>query len=277
MDKDAGALDHHISELEQLVNRLGPSCHFSVRRAFLKKVIFFKSRKPTSTHHGVNFADRVMIVHFRVRKLFDDMSLEPLAGFAERQSSLMMEITNMRFDESNLIQEAKLVQAPDEAEEITANQAAKLQDEEGNGNNAEEEDGEILPDIHRPITPISPVPSSPIPFSVAIRSLNTSTRHHITKELSQSFNLNFNPGTRHYDLIDSAHHPSYFLHTFHPLNLKIVAWAPGSLQAHTQTKDYVKKKGTGDYMNFTMENVEGLEMLVAGLKEDGVEVLKMEL
>lgn len=46
---------------------------------------------------------------------------------------------------------------------------------------------------------------------------------------------------------------------------------------HTQTNDYVKKNGTGDYMNLSVENVEGLETLVEGLKASGVEALRMEL
>ena len=133
-------------------------------------------------------------------------------------------------------------------------------------------------ETHRPITPISPIPSPTVPFCLPILSLNTSTRHLITKEGTPPFTLTFNPGTRHYDLMDqSTHTPSYFLHTFHPLNLKIAAWAPGSLQVHTQTKDYVKKNGTGEFMNWGVQDVEGLEMLVEELKGSGVEVLRMEL
>ena len=133
-------------------------------------------------------------------------------------------------------------------------------------------------ETHRPITPISPIPSPTVPFCLPILSLNTSTRHLITKEGTPPFTLTFNPGTRHYDLMDqSTHNPSYFLHTFHPLNLKIAAWAPGSLQVHTQTKDYVKKNGTGEFMNWGVQDVEGLEILVEELKGSGVEVLRMEL
>ncbi|KAL9000459.1 MAG: hypothetical protein Q9169_000976 [Polycauliona sp. 2 TL-2023] len=275
MEKDALVLGHYISELEQLVNRLSPNCHTALRRALLAKVDFFGRRKPTATHHGVGFANRVMAAHFRVRNLFDETQLEPLAAFAEKQSNLMIEIANMRIDERNLIREERIAQEPEQAEGNATSEAAEHQDVDPCKET--EEEGEILQEIPRPITPISPVPSSPIPFSVPILSLNTSTRHHVTKDNTQPFTLTFNHGTRHYDLIDSYHHPSYFLHTFHPLDLKIAVWAPGSLQVHTQTKDYVKKNGTGDYMNFSVENVEGLERLVEELKRSGVEILKMEL
>lgn len=56
-----------------------------------------------------------------------------------------------------------------------------------------------------------------------------------------------------------------------------MAWAPGSLQVHTQTKDYVKKKGTGQYINLTVSTVEDLKELVEDLKARGVEAWKMEL
>ncbi|KAI4228174.1 MAG: hypothetical protein L6R36_001827 [Xanthoria steineri] len=274
MDKQVGYLDHHISELEQLANRLAPGCLFATRGAFMTKVTFFRITKPTSTPCGVDLANRILTVQFKVRKLFNETTLEPLIAFAERQSRLMVETANMHIAEANLIREARLVQEPDEAEEDAGSKVAKQMEA------PEQEtvkDGEILHDAHRPMTPISPVSTPSLPFSVAITSLNTSTRHYIAKEGSPPFTLTFNHGTRHYDLVDTNHHPSYSLHTFHPLDLKIVAWAPGSLQVHTQTNDYVKKNGTGDYMNLGVENVEGLEMLVEGLKASGVEALRMEL
>ncbi|KAL9025595.1 MAG: hypothetical protein Q9180_007639, partial [Flavoplaca navasiana] len=177
--------------------------------------------------------------------------------------------------EANLIHEAKLAEEPDHVEEnavvgSTKNQEASTQ--------TDAEGGETTQETHRPITPISPISSPTVPFCLPILSLNTSTRHLITKEGTPPFTLTFNPGTRHYDLMDqNTHNPSYFLHTFHPLNLKIAAWAPGSLQVHTQTKDYVKKNGTGEFMNWGVQDVEGLEMLVEELKGGGVEVLRMEL
>ncbi len=194
--------------------------------------------------------------------------------------------------EAKPFREARLVQGSDEAEEDPGNEAAKHTEAR---EQETAEDGQILhvrstrfpphltsmltpsQDTQRPMTPISPVSTPTLPFSVAITSLNTSTRHYIAKEGSQPFTLIFNHGTHHYDLVDTNHHPSYSLHTFHPLDLKIVAWAPGSLQVHTQTNDYVKKNGTGDYMNLSVENVEGLETLVEGLKASGVEALRMEL
>ncbi|KAL8853880.1 MAG: hypothetical protein Q9221_001351 [Calogaya cf. arnoldii] len=277
MDKNIGFLDRHISELERVATRVSPSCPSTTSRAFLSKVSFFKATKPTPDPCGVGFANRVLAVQFRVRNFFSETNLEPLVAFAERQSNLVVESANMHIDvslEANLIQEAKAVQEPDQADEKGVSKA-KTHGETNKRNEIEE--SEILQDSRRPITPISPIPS-PIPaFSVSILSLNTSTRHHITKEGSPPFTLIFNHGTRHYDLIDSNHHPSYFLHTFHPLNLKVAAWAPGSLQVHTQTRDYVKKMGTGEFMNFSVRDVEGLENLVEELKGCGVEVLKMQL
>ncbi|KAL8647186.1 MAG: hypothetical protein Q9226_006540, partial [Calogaya cf. arnoldii] len=295
MDKNVGFLDRHISELEQVATRVSPSCRSTTSRAFLSKVFFFKATKPTPKPCGVNFANRVLAVQFRVRNFFSEMNLEPLVAFAERQSNLVIETANMRIDvslvdihielekktwltihimqEANFIQEAKAIQQPDQADEKGVSKA-KTHVETNKRNEVNE--GESLQDSHRPITPISPITSPSPAFSVPILSLNTSTRHLITKEGSPPFNLVFNHGTRHYDLIDSNHHPSYFLHTFHPLNLKVAAWTPGSLQVHTQTKDYVKKMGTGEFMNFSVRDVEGLEKLMEELKGCGVEVLKMQ-
>ncbi|CAL8575939.1 hypothetical protein XPA_001833 [Xanthoria parietina] len=274
MDKQVGYLDHHISELEQLADRLAPGCLFATRGAFMTKVTFFRITKPTCTPCGVDLANRVLTVQFKVRNLFNETTLEPLIAFAERQSRLMVETANMHIDEAKPFREARLVQGSDEAEEDPGNEAAKHTEAR---EQETAEDGQILHDTQRPMTPISPVSTPTLPFSVAITSLNTSTRHYIAKEGSQPFTLIFNHGTHHYDLVDTNHHPSYSLHTFHPLDLKIVAWAPGSLQVHTQTNDYVKKNGTGDYMNLSVENVEGLETLVEGLKASGVEALRMEL
>ena len=98
MDKNVGFLDHHISELEQHANRVFPSCPFAIRGAFLAKVSFFKVTKPTPSPCGVDFANRVLAVQYRVRNLFTQSTLEPLAAFAERQSKVMIETANMRID-----------------------------------------------------------------------------------------------------------------------------------------------------------------------------------
>lgn len=98
MDKQVGYLDHHISELEQLADRLAPGCLFATRGAFMTKVTFFRITKPTSTPCGVDLANRVLTVQFKVRKLFNETTLEPLIAFAERQSRLMVETANMHID-----------------------------------------------------------------------------------------------------------------------------------------------------------------------------------
>ncbi|KAL8859227.1 MAG: hypothetical protein Q9178_004165 [Gyalolechia marmorata] len=176
--------------------------------------------------------------------------------------------------EANLMQEAKLLQGPTEVieskakEEVQQDQATRQEDMGVVGS---------LQNDQKPLTPISPTPRPTLPFSVAIQSINTTERYHVAKEGSPPFTLTFNHGARHYDISDQHHHPSYFLQSFHPLDLKIVAWAPGSLQVHTQTKDYVKKKGTGQYMNLTVSTVEDLKELVEDLKARGVEAWKMEL
>ncbi|KAL9593355.1 MAG: hypothetical protein Q9179_005932, partial [Wetmoreana sp. 5 TL-2023] len=138
-------------------------------------------------------------------------------------------------------------------------------------------------DDHQPITPVSLSPVSPIPisltpshllpfsvpFSVPIKSINTTHRYDVTVEGSLTFTLRFNHGTHHHDLIDEHHQPSYFIYTFHPLGLKIVAWQPGSLQVHMQTKDYVKKNRTDGVHELTVETVDDLEKLVENLKRGG--------
>ena len=98
LDKNVGFLDHHISELELFANRVFPSCPSPIRGAFLAKASFFKITKPTPSPCGVDFANRVLAVRFRVRNLFSQPTLEPLAAFGERQSELMIETANMRVD-----------------------------------------------------------------------------------------------------------------------------------------------------------------------------------
>ncbi|KAL8784367.1 MAG: hypothetical protein Q9213_004019 [Squamulea squamosa] len=284
MDRHDEFIERHVAELEQLANRASPPCPTAASRDFLGMVNWFRGTTPSRNPCGCGFANRVLAVHFRVRRFFNEATLEPLKDFVERQSEAMIESANLHIDQASLEQEARLIEEPERTE---VNGITKVVKQREIAEPKDIEEGEIVQDNHEPITPISPSATSPItisltpspslPFSVAIKSINTTHRYHVTKEGSPPFTLTFNHGTRHYDLIDEHHHPSYFLYTFHPLNLKIVAWAPGSLQVHTQTKDYVKKNGTGEYMSLTVETVDDLEKLVEELKVKGVEAWKMEL
>ncbi|KAL8728779.1 MAG: hypothetical protein Q9166_005157 [cf. Caloplaca sp. 2 TL-2023] len=114
--------------------------------------------------------------------------------------------------------------------------------------------------------------------------MNTSNRTYCAKEGSPPFILSFNKVTCQYDALDELLGPfvnkrqgPYRLYAFDPLKLKGVIWAPGSLEVHTQTKDYNKKNGTGDYLNLRVQTVEDLEKLVEELMGNGVQAMKMEL
>ncbi|KAI4233414.1 MAG: hypothetical protein L6R40_007078 [Gallowayella cf. fulva] len=231
--------------------------------------------------------------------MFSESSLQPLQAFAERQSKMMIETANLhthvhdpmndiaeqwtnKTQEWNLMQEAKHLDdglAKETSEHSEPAKPAATTPKE----NIEE--GVVSQD--RPLKTLkSPgytsilAPSPAPPFSIPITFINTPTRTYCTKEQginTNPFTLTFNQHTRHYDILDENHNPSYFLYTFHPLNLKVVSWAPGSLDVHTQTKDYDKKSGKGEYVNLRVQTVEALEALVEGLKARGVPSKRFDL
>ncbi|KAL8679359.1 MAG: hypothetical protein Q9186_004364 [Xanthomendoza sp. 1 TL-2023] len=309
MTRHDNHLDCQIAELEKYVDWIfRPNWPTSrAREMFLNKVAFFTEAIPTTTSHGCGFADRVYIVCYRVQKLFSEISLQPLRDYAEKQSQMMIETANLQMDEASLMHEAAIIEN-DEKENlqvrppITFSCTSRIlslrraywsldtQIEYPTSAraliviNTHQDHCLVSPKSPSP-TPsssfLSSPPSSPhstsSPFRVPITFINTPNRTHCTKEGFSAFILTFNEGTNHFDILDEAHHISYFLYSFHPFNLKVVAWAPGSLDVHTQTKDYDKESGKGEYMNLRVHTVEDLEELVEGLKDKGVPSRVFEL
>lgn len=102
----------------------------------------------------------------------------------------------------------------------------------------------------------------------------------VAKDPDLPFVLKFSPRTQRYQLAERyCGHPECYIeenlshYYLDPAEIAYVAWAPGMLFIHTETRNETMDK-ENDYCNLGVKDVEELEALMEHMKTKGVQVEK---